>query len=122
MAPTLVSEPETKKDSETDITLFLEDVERQKLYSIHIENKPSHRAWEEHQAESYRPRAQYLAKKWKHEDCTVGLIATADYLSSHAREVEYFDFTVAYEEIGKYVSQFAHVCEINLSPRNCIQH
>ncbi len=103
--------PETKKDSETDITLFLEDVARQKLYSIHIENKPPHRAWEERQAESYRPRSEYLAKKWKHEDCTVGLIATANYLSSHVREVNYFEFTMTYEEIGLYVPQFAKVSE-----------
>ena len=50
-------DPDTKKDSEADITLIFRDSESGHLVSIHIENKTLQRAWEKNQAESYRKRA-----------------------------------------------------------------
>jgi hypothetical protein len=102
--------PETKKDSETDITLTFKNSATGHLYAIHIENKPPHRMWEKDQAEGYRPRAINRMKAWRHQDCTVGLIATSKYLAAYPRERACFDFTMTYEEIGNYVQEFAVLC------------
>jgi hypothetical protein len=103
-------DPETKKGSETDITLIFRDSEFGHLVSIHIENKTPRKAWEKNQAESYRKRAANRMIKWKHVECEVALMAPRDYISSHPVEVSHFDFVITYEEVGVYAPEFKDAC------------
>ena len=103
-------DPETGMDSETDITLIFKNSESQKLFSVHIENKPLHRAWEKDQAENYRKRAANRMIKWKHADCEVALMAPRKFIDKHPDEARHFDFTMTYEEVGLYVPQFRAMC------------
>ena len=102
--------PETKKESETDITLFLRDCTSGSLFSIHLENKTPHRAWEEGQAEGYRVRALNRMSHWGHADCQVALLAPQSHIASHPLEVSHFDFCVSYEEVGIFVPEFRAAC------------
>ena len=103
-------DPVTGAESETDIILIFKDSESQQLYSIHIENKPSHRAWEKDQAENYRKRAANRMIKWKHADCQVALMAPREFIEKHPNEAHHFDFTITYEEVGVYVPEFCEMC------------
>jgi hypothetical protein len=103
-------DPDTKKDSETDITLIFREFESGHLFSIHIENKTPHRVWEKNQAENYRKRAANRMAKWKHVDCEVALLAPRDHIANHPIETSHFDFLLTYEDVGAYVPEFTDAC------------
>ncbi len=103
-------DPATGAESETDITLIFKNFELKELYSVHIENKPSHRTWEKDQAENYRKRAANRMIKWKHAGCQVALMAPREFIEKHPNEAHHFDFTISYEEVGVYVPEFREMC------------
>ena len=103
-------DPETKEESETDITLIFREPASEHLFSIHIENKTPHRLWERNQAENYRKRAENRKVKWKHEDYEVALLAPRDHIANHPSEASHFDFKLTYEEVGAYVPAFRDAC------------
>jgi hypothetical protein len=113
-------DPESGRESETDITLFLRDVDSDERFAVHIENKPAHRKWEPDQAASYRKRALNRQGKWKHSDHQVALIAPAPFIAEcYDKEAAFFDLAVPYECIGRYLPEFASAADLGarcLSP------
>ena len=105
-------DPDTKKESETDITLTFRELGSGHLVSIHIENKMPHRAWERGQAENYRKRASNRMAKWKHTDCEVALMAPREHIANHPTEAGHFDFSITYEQVGEFVPAFAEACSV----------
>lgn len=103
-------DPDTKEESETDITLIFKEPESPRLFSIHIENKTPHRAWEKNQAENYPKRAANRKVKWKHVDYEVALLAPRDHIENHPSEAKHFGFQLTYEEVGAYVPEFMDAC------------
>ncbi len=99
-------DPETKLDSETDITLFLIDTREHRKYAIHIENKPAHGKWQPNQPENYKKRAENRMGKWKHDDYQTALIAPQSFIDAHPEAVALFGFVVSYEEISPFVPEF----------------
>jgi hypothetical protein len=100
-------DPETGKDSESDILLLWRDRSADERLALHIENKPAHGAWEPSQAVNYRRRAENRKSAWRYVDYEVVLMAPAAFLARHLEEVAHFDFVLTYEEIGVFVPAFA---------------
>jgi len=106
-------DPQTGKESETDITLFLRDVDSGERFAIHIENKPAHRSWEPDQAANYRKRALNRQAKWQHSDHQVALIAPASFIANCCDgEAKDFDLAVPYELIGLHLPEFAEAAKL----------
>jgi hypothetical protein len=103
-------DPDTKEESETDITLIFMESGSGHLFAIHIENKTSHRAWENNQAENYPKRAADRMVKWKHADWEVALLAPRDHIENHLSEAKHFGFQLTYEDVGAYVPEFMDAC------------
>lgn len=70
-------DPETKKDSETDILLIFRDTANAERYALHIENKPAHRAWE--------PIRQRITARERQTECVPGATLTSRPYSWHHR-------------------------------------
>ena len=102
---TWYKDPETKKDSETDIMLIFCDVNSMR-YALHIENKPDHRTWEPNQVENYEKRARYRMKKWNYIEFQTVLLAPVSFLERHKAEAAQFDVLLSYEEVGDFVPEF----------------
>ena len=100
-------DPETGKDSETDILLMWRDEESGERFAIHIENKPAHRAWESSQAINYRRRAENRKKAWRYTDFELVLLAPLAFVARHQSEAAHFDIALTYEEVGTFVPAFA---------------
>jgi hypothetical protein len=103
-------DPITKKDSEGDILLMFKAPNSTDRYAIHLENKPSHRIWETFQAENYRKRAIDRMSKWRYVDYELALIAPDSFIERSSSEMKHFDLAISYEEIGKFVPEFAAAC------------
>ncbi len=84
-------DPETKKDSETDILLMFRDASNCELYALHIENKTAHRKWEPNQAENYRKRATNRMRAWRCVDFQTILLAPSAFVCRHPAEATSFD-------------------------------
>jgi hypothetical protein len=100
-------DPETGKDSETDIFLVFVDRNSGERHAIHLENKPAHARWEINQAQNYRKRALNRMKVKRYVDFQVGLIAPTAFIFSWPEERSHFDFTITYEEIEQFIPEFA---------------
>ena len=100
-------DPETKKDSETDILLMFRDLDSGDRYALHIENKPDHRSWEPDQPENYRKRAFNRMAAWRYVDFQTVLLAPVSFVARWPVEAAHFDLTMTYEEVGLYVPAFA---------------
>lgn len=103
-------DPDTNKDSETDILLIFRDSMGDDRYAIHVENKPPNRMWEPQQPENYRKRAEDRKSKWRYVDYQTALIAPLSFLNRWPREVEQFDIAISYEEIANFVPEFGRAC------------
>ena len=86
-------------------------------FAIHLENKPSHRAWEPLQAENYRKRALDRKKKWRYVDYQTMLLAPAAFLAKSSNEISHFDLTLTYEEVAAFVPEFGLACTTNVEKR-----
>jgi len=100
-------DPETRKDSETDILLMWREAGTGDRFAMHIENKPAHRVWEPSQAANYRRRAENRKESWRYRDFEVVLLAPREFVAGHLAESALFDFVLTYEEVGAFVPQFA---------------
>lgn len=99
-------DPESSKDSETDILLMWRDVQSGERVALHIENKPAHRKWEPLQASNYRRRAENRKQAWRYVDFEVVLLAPSAFIARHFDEAAQFDFVITYEEISQFVPAF----------------
>ena len=99
-------DPETRKDSETDILLIWRESTTGGRVALHIENKPAHRAWEPSQASNYRRRAENRMKPWRYSDFEVALLAPAEFIARHLHEASQFDFVLTYEDVGGFAPEF----------------
>jgi hypothetical protein len=99
-------DPETKKDSETDILLIFVDLENSQRYALHIENKTAHSKWEPDQAKNYRKRAMNRMKPLRYADFQTVLVAPASFIDKHPTEAAEFDLLLIYEEVGVFVPEF----------------
>jgi hypothetical protein len=97
-------DPETKKDSETDILLIFRD--RDLRYAIHIENKPDHGTWTAGQAEKYRKRALNRMSPWRYVDFQTALIAPLSFIARWPIEAGHFEFIVSHEDVSAFVLAF----------------
>jgi hypothetical protein len=104
-------DPETKKDSETDILLIFVDSSTGDRYALRIENKPAHRGWEPDQAANYLKRAVNRMKAWRYIDFQTVLLAPAAFVQQHPTEASHFHLTISYEEVGAFVPEFAAAVE-----------
>lgn len=100
-------DPETKKDSETDIFLIFRNRSTSERYALHIENKPAHRKWEPNQAENYRRRATCKMGDWNYVDFQTLLLAPSVFVERHTAETALFDLVISYEDVGKFIPEFA---------------
>lgn len=100
-------DPETKKDSETDILLIFVDLENSQRYALHIENKAAHSKWEPNQAKNYRKRALNLMSKLRCADFQTVLMAPASFIDKHPTEAGEFDLILLYEEVGMFIPEFS---------------
>jgi hypothetical protein len=105
-------DPETKKDSETDILLIFRDRTDHLRYAVHIENKPDHRNWTEGQAEKYRKRAFNRMSPWRYVDFQTALIAPVSFIARWPVEAGHFDVIVSHEDISAFVPAFATTSQI----------
>ena len=99
-------DPETRRDSETDILLMFRDRNNDARCAIHIENKPDHRKWETNQAENYRKRAFNRMSAWRYSDFQIALIAPLSFTMRSPIETGLFDFVASYEDISGFVPEF----------------
>jgi hypothetical protein len=110
-------DPETKKDSETDILLMFRDASNCERYALHIENKTVHRNWEPNQAENYRKRATNRMKAWRYVDFQAILLAPSAFVCRHPAEAKNFDVVLLYEDVGAFVPEFASAASVaSLNP------
>lgn len=100
-------DPVSKRESETDITLTFEDVQRNCRYAVHIENKPSGGDWRQFQAESYPLRALNRMSKWGHVDYDTALLAPQSFIDKSREEIRFFGFVLRYEDVAEFVPEFA---------------
>jgi hypothetical protein len=100
-------DPETKKDSETDILLLFRDTSSNKRYALHIENKPLHRTWEPNQPENYRKRATYRMNEGFYAGFQLILLAPSAFLDRYPVQAKLFDLLISYEDVSKHVKEFA---------------
>lgn len=99
-------DPDTGKDSETDILLILLDRDTHDRYALHIENKPDHRKWEPGQASNYRKRDLDRMSKWRYVDFQTMLIAPTSFISRFPLETSAFELAISYEEIAAFAPGF----------------
>jgi hypothetical protein len=105
-------DPETRKDSETDILLMFRDASNCERYALHIENKNAHRKWEPNQAENYRKRATNRMKAWCYVDFQTILLAPSAFVCRHPAEATSFDVVLLYEDVGAFVPEFASAASV----------
>ena len=99
-------DPETKKDSETDILVLWRDLESGERVAIHIENKPAHGKWQPRQVENYLKRAENRKSKWRYSEFETVLLAPSEFLARHPIEVASFDFVLSYEDVSAFAPAF----------------
>ncbi len=100
-------DPESGKDSETDILLMWSDPQLGDRVAIHIENKPAHRKWEPAQVENYLRRAENRKAAWRYADFQIVLLAPIEFILRHTDEAAGFDFVLTYEEISAFAPAFS---------------
>lgn len=100
-------DPETKRGPETDILLIFADSYTGDRYALHIENKPAYRTWEPDQARNYLKRAANRMKAWRYVDFQTVLSAPSSFIRRHPHEASHFHLTLSYEEVGRFVPEFA---------------
>jgi hypothetical protein len=88
-------DPETGKESETDILLIFLD-----------RATSDHGMWRKGQAEQYRRRALNRMLPWRYVDFQTALIAPTLFIARWPLEVGHFDVTVSYEDISAFVPTF----------------
>ena len=89
-------DPETGKDSETDILLMFADNVSGERYALHIENKPDHGKWMPDQAANYRRRAVNRMSKWRYVDFQTMIMAPQTFIDRYADDVAEFDVILSY--------------------------
>lgn len=99
-------DPETGKDSETDILLLWRDQESGERVAIHVENKPAHRKWEPGQVENYQRRAENRKAKWRYSEYEIVLLAPSEFIARHPEEAASFDFVLPYEDVRAFAPAF----------------
>jgi hypothetical protein len=99
-------DPDTGKDSETDILLMIRNRSSGARYAIHIENKPDHGKWEQNQAENYKKRALNRMSAWRYVDFQTVLIAPESFIARSSEEAMHFNVLVSYEEIRTFIPEF----------------
>ena len=102
-------DPETGRDSETDILLIFADPANGARYALHIENKPDHGKWMTDQARNYRRRAFNRMEKWRYVDFQTILMAPRGFIERFPRDVAEFVVVLSYEDIRSVAPEFGLV-------------
>jgi hypothetical protein len=100
-------DPETKKDSETDIFLLFTDRPTGERVALHIENKLAKSVWTPSQAQNYEKRAIARKRSYKYNDYQTVLIAPQSFVSAWPDEVSFFNVVIFHEDIAAFVPEFA---------------
>jgi hypothetical protein len=100
-------DPDTGRESETDILAILVAMSDGSRHALHIENKPPHRTWEPQQAENYKKRALDRRQAWQYDPFQTVLLAPRTFISRWRAEAAQFDVLLTYEDVGLYIPEFA---------------
>lgn len=100
-------DPDTKKDSETDIFLVFLDRATGERVALHIENKLKTSVWEPQQAINYRKRARARMRSYNYQDFQTVLMAPKAFIDAWSQEASQFDVWIYHEEVANFVPEFA---------------
>ena len=79
-------------------------------FALHLENKLGGGRFLPGQAESYRPRAEFMARQprfMNYDDYETVLLAPAAFVAKYSSDCAHFDRVITYESLAAFIPEFS---------------